>query len=189
VRRDPAYFRRICALADNVRADDDRPAVTPTPAAAPVVRRELEPTHSCIRCGRPGVPADDGLCELCNPLELSQPSATQMHGIAAVGIIGFIFVLAIVGRAALAGTGPFVGSVGPVGIAAGGLAVTISVTNQGSKAAATTCLIAQVPHAVGAATQVVQTPLIQPGATVEFLALVTKLGTTPIPLSADCSSP
>lgn len=162
--------------------------MTPT-TAPPAVRRELEPTHPCIRCGREGVPADAGLCELCNPLELSQPSATQMHGIAVVGIIGFIFVLAVAGRAALAGTGPFVGIVGTVAATAGGLAVTLTVTNQGSKATATTCAIAETPARGGAATQVVQTPLIQPGATVEFVAIVTKLGSTPIALAADCSSP
>ena len=159
------------------------------PIPAPAPPRELEPTHPCIRCGRPGVPADNGLCELCNPLELSQPSATQMHGIAAVGIIAFIVVLAVAGRAALAGTGPFAGTVGSVAVAAGGLAVTLSVRNEGSKATATTCAIAETPARVGGAVQVVQTPLIQPGATVEFLAIVTKLGTTPIPLAADCSSP
>jgi hypothetical protein len=153
------------------------------------VQRELEPTHPCIRCGRLGVPADAGLCELCNPLELSQPSATQMHGIAAVGIIAFIVLLAIAGRAALAGTGPFVGQVGSVAQAAGGLAVTLSVTNQGSKATATTCAIAETPARAGAPIQVVQTPLIQPGATVVFLAIVTKLGFAPLPLAADCSSP
>jgi hypothetical protein len=162
--------------------------VTPTPAA-PAVRRELEPTHPCIRCGREGVPADAGLCELCNPLELSQPSATQMHGIAAVGIIAFIVVLAVAGRAALSGTGPFAGEVGAVATAADGLNVTLRVTNKGSKAAATTCEIAETPARVGGATQVVQTPLIQPGATLEFTRVVTKLGTVPVALAATCQSP
>lgn len=162
--------------------------MTPT-QAAPVVRRDLESTHPCIRCGRPGVPADDGLCELCNPLELAQPSATQMHGIAAVGIIAFVVVLAVAGRSALAGTGPFVGTVVGVAAAADGLAVVLSVTNKGSKATATTCGVAETPARVGGAVQVVQTPLIQPGATVDFTAIVTKLGSTPITLAADCSSP
>src|SRR5512143_105234 len=113
-----------------------------TPTQAPLAaRRELEPTHPCIRCGREGVPADAGLCELCNPLELSQPSATQMHGIAAVGIIAFIVVLAVAGRAMLSGTGPFEGQVGAVAAAPAeeGLSVTLRVANKGSKAAATTC--------------------------------------------------
>ena len=157
--------------------------------AAPPIRRELEPTHRCIRCGREGVPADAGLCELCNPLELSQPSATQMHGIAAVGIIAFIGLLAVLGRFALSGTGPFTGQIGAVAGTGDGLSVVITVTNKGSKAASTTCSIAEAPSRVGAPIQVVQTPLIQPGATVEFIAVVTKLGAAPIPLAADCSAP
>src|SRR5512143_2658699 len=161
-----------------------------TPTQAPLaVRRELEPTHPCIRCGREGVPADAGLCELCNPLELAQPSATQMHGIAAVGIIAFIAVLAVVSRLAIAGAGPFSGQVAGVAAAAGGLAVTIQVTNQGTNAAATVCEVAASPVRVGAATETVQTPLVPAGRTVEFTAVVTKLGTTPLGLAADCQSP
>jgi hypothetical protein len=162
--------------------------VTPTPAA-PAIRRELEPTHRCIRCGREGVPADAGLCELCNPLELAQPSATQMHGIAAVGIIAFIGILAVLGRAALSGTGPFTGQIGAIAGTGDGLSVVITVTNEGKKAASTTCSVAESPARVGAPIQVVQTPLIQPGAKVQFTAVVTKLGSAPIPLAADCSSP
>jgi hypothetical protein len=158
-------------------------------AKAPVVRRQLEPTHRCIRCGREGVPADAGLCELCNPLELSQPSATQMHGIAAVGIIAFILVLAVLGRVVLSGTGPFTGQVGSVAGTGDGLSVVLTVTNEGKKAASTTCVVAASPATVGQPIQVVQTPLIQPGATVQFTAVVTKLGTTPVNLAADCSSP
>lgn len=162
--------------------------MTPSPAA-PLIRRELEPTHACIRCGREGVPADSGLCELCNPLELSQPSATQMHGIAAVGIIAFIALLAVLARVGLAGTGPFTGQVGSVAGTADGLSIVLTVTNQGTKAASTTCSVGASPARVGQAIQVVQTPLIQPGATVQFTALVTKLGTDLIQLGADCSSP
>ena len=156
---------------------------------APPVRRGLEPTHPCIRCGREGVPADQGLCELCNPLELAQPSATQMHGIAAVGIIGFMVVLAVAGRAALAGTGPFTGQVGEVRSTAAGLNVTITVTNEGSTDAATTCLVSQPGAQLGSPKQVVQTPLVKAGQTVTFTADLTKLGTTVIPLTADCQSP
>ena len=157
--------------------------------AAPPVRRQLEPTHACIRCGREGVPMDAGLCEFCNPLELSQPSATQMHGIAAVGIIAFIVVLAVAGRAALAGTGPFSGVVTAVATASDGLAVTLVVANKGTKAAATTCAVSDPTAGAGRAVQVVQTPQIQPGASVEFTAVVTKLGATVIELSASCESP
>ena len=159
----------------------------PTTAAAP--GRPIEPTHPCIRCGREGVPADAGLCELCNPLELSQPSATQMHGIAAVGIIAFVIVLAVAGRAVIAGTGPFAGSVSSVAVGVGGLAVTIDVTNQGSRAAATTCFVTEAPERVGAPKETVQAPLVQPNSTVRFTANVVRFGTVPRDLRVDCATP
>ena len=152
------------------------------------VPRQLEPTHPCIRCGREGVPADAGLCETCNPLELSQPSATQMHGIAALGIIVFIAVLAVAGRVALAGTGPFTGQVTAVDAADGGLLVTLVVENKGTNGAATTCRLAQTPPVFGGPSQGVQSPLVRPGSSVTFTTLVTKLGTTPMALVADCGT-
>ncbi|HEX2625893.1 MAG TPA: hypothetical protein VHL56_03215 [Candidatus Limnocylindrales bacterium] len=160
--------------------------MTAPTAAAP--RRELEPTHPCIRCGREGVPMENGLCELCNPLELAQPSATQMHGIAAVGIIAFILVLAVLGRAAMVGNGPFNGSINGVVGATDGLSITLSVTNKGTRDTATTCQIEESPAKPGGPTQVVQTPLIHAGQTVTFTTLVTRFGTAPINLAADCAA-
>ena len=152
------------------------------------VRRQLEPTHACIRCGREGVPADAGLCETCNPLELSQPSATQMHGIAALGILLFIAVLAVLGRVALAGTGPFTGQVTAVDAAEGGLVVTLVVENKGTNGAATSCRLSQTPPVVGGPSQAVQSPLVKPGSSVTFTTLVTKFGSTPIALAVDCQN-
>ena len=163
--------------------------MTSSNASAAAPRRQLEPTHPCIRCGREGVPADAGLCEFCNPLELSQPSATQMHGIAAVGILVFVVVLAVAGRAVIAGTGPFGGSVVGVAPTSGGLAVTIEVTNKGSRAASTTCYVSEWPARFGGANQQVQAPLVQPGETVRFTATVTRFGSEPIGLAVDCPTP
>jgi hypothetical protein len=163
--------------------------MTSSNASAAAPRRTLEPTHPCIRCGREGVPADAGLCELCNPLELSQPSATQMHGIAALGILVFIVVLAVAGRAVIAGTGPFGGSVIGVAPTTGGLAVTIDVTNAGTTAASTTCYVSESPARFGGAKQQVQAPLVQPGTTVRFTATVTRFGADPIGLAVDCPTP
>jgi hypothetical protein len=164
--------------------------MTPAPApAAAAPHRTLEPTHPCIRCGREGVPADAGLCELCNPLELSQPSATQMHGIAALGILVFIVVLAVAGRAVIAGTGPFAGTVVEVAPTTGGLAVTIEVTNEGSTAASTTCYVSESPKPFGGTRQQVQAPLVQPGATVRFTATVTRFGSEPTGFAVDCPTP
>ncbi len=159
-----------------------------TPTNAPAIRRHLEPTHPCIRCGREGVPADAGLCELCNPLELSQPSATQMHGIAAVGILGFIVVLAVVARVVLVATGPFAGEVIGVAPATGGLAVTLSVANEGSNASATTCTIRAAKPGIGASAESVQLPRIDAGQRINVTTVVTRFGTVPIGLVASCGS-
>jgi hypothetical protein len=154
----------------------------------PAPRRELEPTHPCIRCGREGVPADAGLCEFCNPLELSQPAATQMHGIAALGILVFILVLFLAGRAVLTGMGPFTGHVTAVSPAVGGLAVTLVVTNEGSNPGSISCRVQETPARVGAPGESVQSPLVKPGESVTFTTVVTKLGSVPLALAADCSS-
>jgi hypothetical protein len=148
-----------------------------------------EPTHACIRCGRPGVPAEKALCEYCNPLELAQPSATQVHGIAALGIIVGIVVLAVLGRAALSGTGPFTGTVEAVTPTNGALAVTLVVKNEGSKAAATTCRVVEAGRPVGGAGELIQTPSIAGGSSARFTTTVTKLGSSPVGLAADCQSP
>ena len=146
-------------------------------------------THPCIRCGRPVVDPSAGLCEACNPLELAQPSATQVHGIAAFGIVLFVVLLAVGAHFALAGTGPFTGTVLGVGPATGGLEVTLKVHNAGTKSGATTCQILPDSRPVGKQGDLVQTPPVPAGADLTFTATVTQLGTNPIGLVADCQSP
>lgn len=166
-------------------------ATTPAggPAVMPPAPSPAPPTHPCIRCGRPVADPSAGLCETCNPLELAQPSATQVHGIAALGIVVFVVLLAVAAHVALAGTGPFTGSVLGVGPTAGGLAVTLSVHNAGTKAGATTCQILPDTRPVGQQGDLVQTPPVPAGSSLTFSAVVTQLGTNPIGLVADCQSP
>jgi hypothetical protein len=148
-----------------------------------------EPTHACIRCGRPGVAAELALCELCNPLELAQPSATQVHGIAALGILAFVAVLAVLGRVTLSGTGPFTATVDGVAPSGAGLAVTVSVMNVGSKAGSTTCRVVEASHPIGGAGELIQSPVVQPGSTTRFTAVVSNFGAAPVALAVDCPSP
>jgi hypothetical protein len=154
------------------------------PLARPV--EPPEPTHACIRCGRPGVAAELALCELCNPLELAQPSATQVHGIAALGIVVFIVILAVLGRAALSGTGPFTGTIDGVVPGADGLAVTLTISNGGTKAAGTTCRLILEGNPTGGTGELVQTPVVPAGSSVQFTTTATKFGTTPVALAVDC---
>lgn len=160
------------------------------PSAPTAPRREIpEPTHPCIRCGRPGVAAEKALCETCNPLELAQPSATQVHGIAAVGILVFVAILAVAARWSLAGSGPFVGSVAGVAATNDGLSVTLVVENQGTTTTATTCRLTEHGSSIGGPGELVPTPQIKAGTTATFSVIATKLGTEPIQLDADCQTP
>src|SRR5256885_16080847 len=93
-----------------------------TPAARP------EPTHPCVRCGR-AVGLDTSLCEFCNPLGLSQPATSQAHGTVFVAIVGAVILLAVAGRLALSGVGPFHGSIADVTAAGTGLTVALSIRN------------------------------------------------------------
>lgn len=144
--------------------------------------------HGCIRCGRP-VALDIALCEDCNPLGLKQPASTQVHAIAAGGIVAFVLFLAVIGRVALGGIGPFSGEVRNVALATSGLEVTVAVTNAGSTASATTCRVVEASRPVGGPGQLLQTPNVQPGQTIEFSAPVFVFGDHLVDLVVDCQSP
>ncbi len=146
------------------------------------------PLHGCIRCGRL-VALDISLCEECNPLGLKQPATTQVHAIAAGGIVLFVVFLAVVGRLALGGIGPFTGEVKGVTASTGGLEVTVAVSNHGSTSSATTCRVVEATRPVGGPGQLLQTPNVPPGQTIEFSALVTVFGNEPVALAVDCQSP
>lgn len=151
----------------------------------------VEATHACMRCGREVVDPAAALCDECNPLGLSQPSATQVHGIAIAGIAACVVVLAILAKVALGGVGPFRGEVVGVGqsTAHGMLAVTLRVENEGTKAAATTCTLIEAGAPVGSPSEVVQTPVVPAVGSVTFEALVSGFGSLPVGLLATCASP
>ncbi len=143
--------------------------------------------HACVRCGAP-VAIDVGLCERCNPLGLRDSSSSQVHGIVAGGIVAFIVILAVAGRFALAGIGPFEASASAVPDGAG-LAVTLTVTNTGSSVGQTTCRVSDPADRTGSLGGFVLSPQIEPGQTVTFTQHFTELGATVRPLTADCSTP
>ncbi len=156
--------------------------------ARPTSPAAAEPTHPCVRCGRP-VPPDVALCEACNPLGLRQPSATQVHGVAVLGIVAAVVILAVLGRSALTGVGPFRGEVKSVVAVSGGLAVTILVSNDGTQEGATTCQIVGAERDAGGPSEVVQTPPVPAGSDRLFTTTVAKFGASPVGLAVDCLSP
>lgn len=145
-------------------------------------------THGCVRCGRP-VSVELALCEECNPLGLKQPAATQVHALAAGGIVLFVLFLAVVGRAAIVGIGPFSGEIRGMVTAPGGLEITVAVSNAGSKASSTTCRVSEANRTAGGPAQLLQTPNVPAGGTIEFSAPVSLFGDQPVDLVIDCQSP
>ena len=145
-------------------------------------------THGCVRCGAP-VAIDVALCDECNPLGLADPASSQVHGTAFLGIAIAVILMAVAGRLAFVGVGPFKGDLVTVAASGDGLAVTLMVTNQGTSAGATTCVLNDPVARYGGANGYAQSPRIDAGQTVTFTSQVTQLGGTPRLLDVQCSAP
>jgi predicted nucleic acid-binding Zn ribbon protein len=155
-----------------------------TPAGGPAA----EPTHPCVRCGRP-VSLDESLCEQCNPLGLSQPATSQAHGTVFLAIAGAVLALAVAGRLAIAGVGPFRGEVSAIQPTASGLAVTLTVHNDGTSSGATTCRVTETARNGTGPAAVIVSPAIEPGSSKTFSTPTTQFGTDALPLTVACQSP
>jgi ribosomal protein L40E len=156
--------------------------VTAPTAAAPNL------THPCVRCGAP-VPLDVGLCERCNPLGLRDSSASQVHGIAVAGVATAIVILAVVGRLAISGIGPFESRIVSAVPDAGGLTLTVQVTNRGTSPGQTTCRVSDPADRNGGRGSFLLSPQVPPGGTLSFDKRVTELGTTVRSFAIECSAP
>lgn len=99
------------------------------------------PHDNCQRCGRP-TPLGQGMCETCNPGHIGGASATQVHATIVAAIGAGVLAVALLGRVALAGVGPFSASIDVASIQGdGGLDVTVTVHNDGRKDAPATCRV------------------------------------------------
>lgn len=159
----------------------------PTPlTAAPAPSPGAEPTHGCVRCGA-RIPLHESMCEACNPLGLKAPAASQAHGTVFVGIAVAVVIMAVVARFLIADMGPFTSSVAGVAADPVGLRVTVTITNEGSTAGATTCRIDDPTlGGIGPEATFIESPQVPGGATITFDVLVTSFGTEPRELIADC---
>ena len=161
--------------------------MTLTPA--PATPSGTEPTHGCVRCGAP-IPIADGMCERCNPLGLKQPAASQAHGTVVLGIVVAVIVLFALAKNSIHGVGPFQGVIGGVVSAPPGLAVTVTVTNEGTATGSTTCRIYDPTiQGIGPESTYADSPQVPPGQTVSFSKQVSTLGTVVRPLAVSCSNP
>jgi hypothetical protein len=155
------------------------PATTPTETPAP------ERTHGCVRCGAP-VALEVAMCERCNPLELAQPSSSQVHGTAFLGVGIAVVALALLAGFALSGVGPFSATIASVVPDPPGLNVTLTVTNEGSRSGSTTCRVYDRSLAAGTEVALLQTPRIDAGATISFNRRITELGSEAGNLAVEC---
>jgi hypothetical protein len=159
------------------------------PASDQISDPASEPTHGCVRCGAP-IPLADGMCERCNPLGLKQPAPSQAHGTVVLGIVVAVIVMFALAKISIHGVGPFQGTVAGVISAPPGLAVTVTVTNQGTTAGTTTCRIYDPTiQGIGPESTYADSPQVQPGKTVSFSKQISSLGTVVRPLAVSCSSP
>jgi len=158
--------------------------VTAPTAPAPAA----EPTHPCARCGAPVGPGI-GLCERCNPLGLGDSAASQVHG-TVFGVVAIaIVVMLVLARLSLSGSGPFPATVAAVSPTADGLAVTLTVTNEGSQTGQTTCRVVDAADRGVSNSAFVLSPRIDAGQALSFSAVITELGTEPRELAVTCRTP
>jgi hypothetical protein len=120
---------------------------------------------------------------------LRDSSASQVHGIAFIGVVAAVIALALVGRLAISGVGPFDGRIVSAAPDGGALAITLQVTNRGTSVGQTTCRVSDPADRNGGRDDLILSPQIQPGETLSFTKRVTGLGSTVRDFSIECSAP
>jgi hypothetical protein len=131
------------------------------------------PHDTCVRCGRP-TPLGVALCENDNPAKIKGPSATQVHGTIAVGLIsGFILLLVLLTRVTTpAASGELAATIPTFSqLADGSTQVVIRVTNNSTSAAAANCRV-QRGGTDGAGDVEFLTQPLQDGQSVEFTKIM-----------------
>ena len=147
-----------------------------------------DPTHPCARCGRP-VALTVGLCDDCNPLGLRDTAAGQVHGSVFIAVTTAIIILFVLARWSIAGGGPYPATVDSVTPAGAGLAVTLTVTNDGAAAGQTSCRVSRIGDSGTGTAAFVTSPRLAAQETKTFRSIVTQFGSTPTDLQVECRTP
>jgi hypothetical protein len=128
-----------------------------------------QPHDTCVRCGRP-TPLGVALCDDDNPGKINAPSATQVHGTIAVGVIaGFLLLFVLLSRVTTPAAGGGLAATIPstIALADGSTQIIVRVTNNSSGAAAANCRV-QRGGSVGAGDLEFFTEQIPAGETREY---------------------
>jgi len=100
---------------------------------------DVRPPRHCYKCGREIGP-DESICEICNRAGMATPSATQYHGTIVVAIVLGVALMAFAASLGMRGIGPYQARALSFHTAGQGtLMVSVSVTNQGTKAGRANC--------------------------------------------------
>jgi len=141
-----------------------------TPSTAALLN---QPHDTCVRCGRP-TPLGVALCDDDNPGKISGPSATQVHGTIALGLIaGFLLLFMLLSRVTTpAAAGDLAASIpSTIALADGSTQLVVRVANNSSGAAAANCRV-QRGGSVGAGDIEFFTEQIPPGETREYTKIM-----------------
>jgi hypothetical protein len=105
-----------------------------------VNRAPVTDVRRCIKCGNEVGP-EESMCAVCLRAGMVPPAASQYHGTIAVAIIAAVAALAVAASLSLRGVGPYEVAVMDAQPGAEGVAVTLSVTNEGTRPGRAKCRI------------------------------------------------
>ncbi len=161
------------------------PPTAPAPSAAP--DDSAFATHPCLRCGSP-IALTEALCRACNPGDLKQPAASQVHGTVFLGIALAVALMVIAGFLFIGGVGPFSAQVTGAQPEADGLRLSVQVSNDGSRDGPASCRVWD-PSYLGAPPRetFIRTPPVPARGSLSFEQVVTALGTRPGSFAIECS--
>jgi hypothetical protein len=135
-----------------------------------------QPHDTCVRCGRP-TPLGVALCDDDNPGKVKGPSATQVHGTIAVGLVaGFILLFLVLAKVTTpAASGQLAATIPTFTLLAdGSTQLVVRVTNNSSAPAAANCRV-QRGGSVGAGDIEFFTEQIPPGETRDYTKVMPAL--------------
>jgi hypothetical protein len=130
-----------------------------------------------------------GLCDECNPLGLRDVAAGQVHGSVFIAVTAAVIILAVLARWSVASGGPYPARVDGIEAAGSGLAVTLTVTNDGAGDGQTTCRLSRAGDQGTGTAAFVTSPRLAAQETKTFRAVVTQFGSNPTELQVECQTP
>lgn len=100
-----------------------------------------------------------------------------------------IVLLLVFARVSISGGGPYPASISAATPSGEGLAVTLTVTNEGKDTGQTTCRIVDVADGGTGVNSFALSPRIAPGQTLSFPVVVKEFGPEPRQLAVSCRTP